>query len=574
VANTLFTALREGLYQSPELALIRLDLDEVPTDPAAFGREYRIAAVLKGEIVQESGGKRIGIELLDAGRDDVLWSQDFEWDPTRIMDIGTAIANGVLEAMELPKLSRQKFTGTDNLEAYEAVLLGWDQVASYKVEDVALAMESFQRAIDLDPGYVLAYVDLAWASYVYKRIKGPAEPERQSLDKRARRALEAALALDNESAAVISLLGQMTENPELRVQLWERALELDPNHAQTYIRLGMQVRSDGKLEQAERLFRKSLELNPMDASDRHNLGVLLWEMGRTGEAVTEIQKAVELEPEMPHNHRMLGIIELFSFGRYDNAIIHGRKAYSLDSQSGSMAGFLAVSYAELGARKQALAWIERSLQLSPTSLWTLDMAFLTHLTLGDEDMALEYAERNLELYPWNRNPLFFLGKQDIDAGRTQLALDRWQSAYPVLATGEDPLCDQSNHDWLVPYADILLQAGQTERARRLLKSCLPAIEQMKNKVSPEASQSRILALLGRKEEALEALRREIIDGHRRIEASFRFGQPEYDFLRNEPEFQRLMQIVSTDLARQLERVLEMERNGELAPAPGVYLPDS
>jgi len=75
-------------------------------------------------------------------------------------------------------------------------------------------------------------------------------------------------------------------------------------------------------------------------------------------------------------------------------------------------------------------------------------------------------------------------------------------------------------------------------------------------------------MLGQKEQALDALRREIIDLHRRW-GRFSFTQSEFDFLRDEPEFQRLMQIVETDITEQLERIREMERNGEMPPAPGV-----
>lgn len=571
VAQTLSIALREGLYQSPELALIRLDLDARPADPVAFGREYRIAALLMGRILQEAGSTRVEIELLDIDQGTVRWSQSFDWNPREIMDTVTAIDNGVLEAMELPLLSRQKFTGTDNQDAYEAVLLGWEHVASYRLEDVARAMEDFQRAIKLDPGFAIAYANLAWAIEVYKRFKGPPESERQALDARARQALETALELDGESATVLSQLGQMTENRELRIQLLEHALEIDPNHAHTYVRLAMQSYRDGKLEDAERLYRKSLELNPMDAADHHNLGELLWDMGRTAEAVAEIRKAIELEPEMPQNHRLLGIIELFSHGRIDNAIIYGRKAFSLDPESGGLAGFIATSYADLGAREEALAWIGRSLQLSPTGGWSLTMAYFTYLMLGDEDAALVSAEKMLKLWPDDYRALSLLGKRDIEEGRVQLALDRWHIAYPVLAAGDDPACDLSNYFVIIQYAENLMQAGQPARASLLAESCLPVLANINNKVVPESNPSRVLVLLGQKKESLEALRKEIEDGHRRNEASFRFKRPEYDFIRDEPEFRRLMAIIETDLAAQLKRIREMERNGELAPAPGVGL---
>jgi hypothetical protein len=50
-----------------------------------------------------------------------------------------------------------------------------------------------------------------------------------------------------------------------------------------------------------------------------------------------------------------------------------------------------------------------------------------------------------------------------------------------------------------------------------------------------------------------------------------YKAPGFEFLWDEPEFQELMEIFHANLASQLERIREMERSGELAPALGVVL---
>jgi hypothetical protein len=128
--------------------------------------------------------------------------------------------------------------------------------------------------------------------------------------------------------------------------------------------------------------------------------------------------------------------------------------------------------------------------------------------------------------------------------------------------------DLSNIVVAMDYATNLVQAGHSGRARLLLQRCLPVGVQVKSRSTRNDYESRINAMLGQKEQALDALRREIIEGHRRW-GRFSFTQSEFDFLRDEPEFQRLMQIVETDITGQLEQICEMERNGEMPPAPGV-----
>ena len=70
---------------------------------------------------------------------------------------------------------------------------------------------------------------------------------------------------------------------------------------------------------------------------------------------------------------------------------------------------------------------------------------------------------------------------------------------------------------------------------------------------------------------IQDLRTQIVDKRQRVE--LHFSDPEYDIVRDRPEFQELVRIVEDDLAMQRERLLEMERNGELPPAPGVVLID-
>jgi len=117
VADTLYRSLMEGLEQSGELTLVRLSPGEQVVDLQAFGQSLGVAGLAVGQFTQSPDGARIEMQLLDVLIEEVIWSQAFDWDPTQIIEISNAIANGVLEAMALPALSRKKFTGTDSAQA-------------------------------------------------------------------------------------------------------------------------------------------------------------------------------------------------------------------------------------------------------------------------------------------------------------------------------------------------------------------------------------------------------------------------------------------------------------------------
>jgi hypothetical protein len=80
---------------------------------------------------------------------------------------------------------------------------------------------------------------------------------------------------------------------------------------------------------------------------------------------------------------------------------------------------------------------------------------------------------------------------------------------------------------------------------------------------------QIYALQGEKQKALSALRQAINEGWRDSWWYFLKHDPILESLHDEPEFQAMVEEIEADMAAQLERVREMERNGELEPIPEV-----
>jgi tetratricopeptide (TPR) repeat protein len=414
----------------------------------------------------------------------------------------------------------------------------------------------------------------------------PREAESKALEDRARQALETALALDPESAAAISHLGWLSRrsgNRELAIEAYQHALELDPNHAKSYWRLGWgMLRSGwgirtGNLEEAERLLRKALELEPVNAEWRNDLAILLFEqLGRDEEAYAEIYRSMELEPRLWSNYAQLGFWEYFEYGRLDEALIHFRQAYALDPKNARGAWWVAGIYGEFGAREKALAWMERALEAGPGGSMSWYVAYQVYYLLGFENEAMEYAVRALELWPGSLWALHAVGIWDIREGRVEEALERWRLAFPLFVASDRPAIDASDLRPLLYYASNLMEAGETARASSLLEQCLDVLDKWQNERFVRESvvlefEQEIYAALRFKEETLAAMRTAISD-RQNYSGTWMYAYPMFDFIRQEPEFQELMAIMQTNLARQYERIQKMERNGELPPAPGVGAP--
>jgi hypothetical protein len=117
---------------------------------------------------------------------------------------------------------------------------------------------------------------------------------------------------------------------------------------------------------------------------------------------------------------------------------------------------------------------------------------------------------------------------------------------------------------------ILSKTGHQEQADLLLDRSLQHIQQRPRLGSHgyKIADVQVYALQGEKQKALSALR-EAIDEGWRAGWWWRLRRPDLESLHDEPEFQAMVAEIEADMAAQLERVHEMERNGELESIPEV-----
>ena len=571
--ETLYVALRDGFNKSP-LSQVELKLATTPGNLAELGRQYRLASVLAGNIVRAGNRLQIQMTLIDVGSDEVRWTSTYDWDPTRIREVGTEITNGVLKSMELPVISEKRFAGTDSREAYESYLQGHRYRAAFVVPELLLAMQEFERAFTIDPDFVHAYYELAQTIDAYLGMKGPAEEERRQLERRQAELLETAQALDPDFAAVISFLGLSSGSLELAYAACDRALELDPDHAETYQRYAQLKRHEGDFEEAERLQRKALEYRPMDARWTAYLGGIVWRLNRVDEAAALLEKSVELEPRLESSYRILGAWNSYVFGNLDQTVFYMRKAYEVNPEVGALAGMVGASYASLGMREEAMAWKKRALEMSPTNSMAWTMAASIHERLGEHESSREYEAEAMRLRGWQYKAPKEI--KDRDAQTRRKALEQWESENPDIALNEDAEIVHRTVWRYKLYMNVLLGAGEQERGRAIAGRLIEYLEP-RCAEGPYIAGSgynycndivHIYASIRDKDSARRELRSLIVDRHNRY-TPWQYKEKPFDFLQDDPEFQEIMAFLDADLAAQADKVRQMECNGEMPEAPGL-----
>ncbi len=157
------------------------------------------------------------------------------------------------------------------------------------------------------------------------------------------------------------------------------------------------------------------------------------------------------------------------------------------------------------------------------------------------------------------------------AGRYLEAHAAFEKSAPELLNEDFPKVESNNYRAAIDLALISSKTGEQQRAGRLLEGSLQYIQRIPRfgGEGHRIADVQIYALQGDKQKALSALQRAIDEGWRDSWWYLLKHDPTLESLHDEPKFQAMVAEIEADMAAQLARVREMERNGELEPIPEV-----
>ncbi len=147
---------------------------------------------------------------------------------------------------------------------------------------------------------------------------------------------------------------------------FRKALELDPDEAQSHNNLGLALVETGKVEEGMEHYRKALELSPGYPEAHNNLGSALVRSRRLPEAVEQFEKALQSNPDHPSAHVNLGAA-LAQMGRIDEAMPHLEKAVELLPEDAEAHTNLGLALALKGQLDAAIPHLEKALEVNPAA---------------------------------------------------------------------------------------------------------------------------------------------------------------------------------------------------------------
>ena len=539
--------------------------------------ELGVATILEGGIHKAGDRVHVNVQLIDAATDHHLWAGTYDRQLTaeNIFAIQEEIATSVAEALHATLSHEQKdrlaTVPTKNMAALEEYFAGRENVATRTVRTLEKAATHFERAIELDPEFALAYVGLSDA-LVLQNVYGNL-PE-DELFAKVEPLLNKALALDNKLGEAYASLGGVkyhVKDYDAAEAAYKYAIELNPNYATTYHWYGsLLIDVFDRVMESFAMTSKAAELDPFSCSININLGIVHDVLGNFDAALRQYHRVVELDPAYAIVYPHIGFIYWEAHGDLVTALPWFTKGIEFSTASPNYPAYLGLLYLDLGDDKQAECWIEKAIELGPSAYRPNIAKALLALHRGDYQAIAGYAAKAMELNPnvwWGWAALAQLRNDDLRAGRLDDARARYEQAYPAFAGSTELQINRTNFRVAIDYALVLEKSKNQKRANALLDCCMSFIRTIP-RMGQEGywiSDSAIYALRGDTPAALTALREAIDQGWRASWWYHLKHDPNFDAIRGEPEFQAMVREIEADMTRQLARTHEWDANSEFAP---------
>lgn len=301
--------------------------DKARRNLAKIGQELRVSRILEGSVHRYGNGVLAKVQLFDTAGDKPIWEKDYDRTPAEFLTLSNELASDIARELRVPlsqaEKARLNTKLTDDLEAWVSYHTGRGvqlRPESSK-KDYSTASDSYEKAIRLDPGFVLARARL---SFMQTLIFQFFDPENVTLLAEARKNADKALSQDADCAEAhlaLARCAQQERNEALVRSELAHAVRLLPNDASLRKDAAVTQQQMGWEDEAAENYENAKELGPREARIFFNYGHLLYETGQQDKARPALDQAVALEPESIY-YRIVRFIAEIS---WSGDIGHARK---------------------------------------------------------------------------------------------------------------------------------------------------------------------------------------------------------------------------------------------------------
>jgi TolB-like protein/Tfp pilus assembly protein PilF len=330
-----------------------------------IGQKLGVAHLVEGSVRKAGDVVRIAARLTQANTGEEQWSENYTRNLKDVFAVQTELAQTIVEQLKgqlnggaanpetkaaiQAQVQAAEKGGTKNVEAHESYLQGRFFLNRHSEKETGQARVAFERAVELDPNFALAWAGLA-QTHVWDCNYGTEGGQKGFNDHlaAARDAVERALAIEPDLPDALYPKAVIETNFDYNwkgaAETLRKALALAPQDPTLLEWAGSLAFTRSQPQQGFDLSRRAVALDPVNARARAILANSLSNAGNQEESRAEYARVIELNPSAPNSYAALGMTYLLE-GKFEEA------ATAAEKDTADWARLLTVSCARWGQKR-------------------------------------------------------------------------------------------------------------------------------------------------------------------------------------------------------------------------------
>ena len=421
-----------------------------PENLSEIARQLGVAHILEGSVQKSGDAVRVNVQLIKAANDSHLWAETYDRKLTDIFGVESEIAKGIAESLRAKLTGREEqalaVKPTNNPEAYDAYLRGLavEARSSYSFETLREFKGFYERAVQLDPNFALAWARLSRADAFLYFSQADQTPARHDAAKSALgnaqrlqpNSSETLLALgyyqywvlrdygaanttfdrvskmlpgNSEVPRALALIARREGHWDESIAYFEQALALDPRNLRLLTEAARTYSMVRQFPAARKLYNRALDIVPNDPDLMAEKATMYQAEGNLQEAAKLLARA---NAQTPSRAAFGSKLTQMTLERNLSEAVRLLRAYPAqfhfddEYEKGSYQAWLAFTQCLAGdtagakvTAEQARNALEQLYRDQPDNPDVVESLSHAYATMGEKDSALKAAERAITLLP-------------------------------------------------------------------------------------------------------------------------------------------------------------------------------
>ena len=277
-----------------------------PGNLAEIAKQLGVANILEGSVQKAGDTVRVSVNLIQASSDSHLWAETYDRKLTDVLGVESEIAKTIAEQLQVKLTGHEEqalaVKPTNNPEAYDAYLRGlaFEARSNYSLDAPMKAVDSYERAVQLDPNFALAWARLSVAhAFVYFIPLDTAAARRDA----AKRALENAQRLKLNSPETLLAQGYyeywVLRDYGSAKTTFKEVSKLLPGSSKVLQALGVVTRRAGQWDESVAYLEQGLALDPRNVELLNDAAETYAALRQFPAALKLYDRALDIVPNDP-----------------------------------------------------------------------------------------------------------------------------------------------------------------------------------------------------------------------------------------------------------------------------------